>query len=106
MLTPQALFQWTKINCKETEIFFSSKKSYAVATEILSGRFDQAVTIPGTLQDHAFISTQDGKLLMKKFSSYEKYEIFPKGQKEKPQKRPTKLPPKPKKVATKYNFTK
>ena len=35
----------------------------------------------GTLQYHAFISTQDRKLLMKNFSSSEKYDIFPKGQK-------------------------
>ena len=67
ILTPQALFQWAKSNCKETEIFFSSKESYAIANEILKGRFDQAVTIPGTLQYHAFISTQDRKLSMKKF---------------------------------------
>ena len=45
ILTPQALFQWAKSNCKETEIFFSSKENYAIATEILKGRFDQAATI-------------------------------------------------------------
>ena len=88
ILTPQALFQWAKSNCKETEIFFSSKESYAIATEILERRFDQAVMIPGTLQYQAFISTQAGKLLIKKFSCSEKYDIFPKGQKKKPQKRP------------------
>ena len=97
ILNHQVLFQWAKSNCKETEIFFSSKESYAIATEILKGRFDQAVTIPGTLQYHAFIFTQDRKLLMKKFSSSEKYDIFPKSQKMKPQKRPAKLPPKTKK---------
>ena len=62
ILSPQALFQWAKSNFKETEIFFSSKESYARATEILKGRFDQAVTIPGTLQYHALISTRDRKL--------------------------------------------
>ena len=46
------------------------------------------------------------KLLMKKFSSSEKYDIFPKGQKTKPQKRPAKLPPKAKKIAKKHNSTK
>ena len=81
ILTPQTSFQWAKSNCKETEIFFSSKESYAIATEILKGRFNQPITIPGTLQYHAFISTQDRKLLMKKFSFFEKYDIFPKGQK-------------------------
>ena len=40
ILTPQALFQWAKSNCKENEIFFSSKESYAIAAEILKGRFD------------------------------------------------------------------
>ena len=49
ILTSQALLQWAKSNCKETEIFFSSKESYAIATEIMKGGFDQAVTIPGTL---------------------------------------------------------
>ena len=62
ILTPQALFQWVKSNCQETDIFFSSKESYPIATEILKGRFDQAVTIPGTLQYHAFISIQERKL--------------------------------------------
>ena len=60
------LFQWANSNCKETEILFSSKESYTIATKILKGRFDQAVTILGTLQYHVFISTQDRKLLMKK----------------------------------------
>ena len=46
------------------------------------------------------------KLLIKKFSSSEKYDIFPKGQKNKPQKRPVKLPPKAKKIAKKHNSTK
>ena len=106
ILTPQYLFQWAKSNCKETKILFSSKESYAIATEILKGRFDQAVTIPDTLQYHAFISTQDRKLFMKTFSSSEKYDIFLKGQKKKPQKRPAKLPPKAKKIAKKHNPTK
>ena len=106
ILTPQDLFQWAKSNWKETEIFFSSKESYAIAAEILNGRFDQAVTIPDTLQYHAFISTQDRKLLMKNFSSSEKYDIFPKGQKKKSQKRATKLPPKAKKIVKKHNYTK
>ena len=43
---------------------------------------------------------------MKKFSSSEKYDIFLKGQKKKPQKRPAKLPPKAKKIAKKHNSTK
>ena len=103
ILTPQALFQWVKSNCKETKIFFSSKESYAIATEILKGQFDQAVTILGTLQYHAFISTQDRKLLMNNFSFSEKYVIFPKGQKKKPQKRPAKLPSKAKKIVKKHN---
>ena len=34
ILISQALFQWAKSNCKETEIFISSKESYAIATEI------------------------------------------------------------------------
>ena len=46
------------------------------------------------------------KLVMKKFSSSEKYDIIPKGQKKKPQKRPAKLPPKAKKIAKKHNSTK
>ena len=54
---------------KETDILFRSKESYAIATEILKGRFDQAVTIPGTLKYHALISTRDRKLLMKKTKS-------------------------------------
>ena len=41
------------------------------------------------------------KLLMKKFSSSKKYDIFPKCQTRKPQKRPAKLPPKAKKIAKK-----
>ena len=106
ILTFQALFQWAKSNCKEIEVFFSSKKCYAIATEILKERFDQAVTIPGTLQYYAFISTQYRKLLLKKFSSSEKYGIFPKGQKKKPQKKPAKLLLKPKKIAKKPNSTK
>ena len=93
-------------NCKETEIFFGSKESYAIATKILKGRFDQSVTIPGTLQYHALISTQDRKLLMKKIPSSEEYDIFPKGRKNEPQKRPAKLPPKAKKIAKKHNSTK
>ena len=52
------------------------------------------------------ISTQDRKLLMKKFLSSEKYDIFPKGHKKKPQKRPAKIPPKAKKIAKKHNSTK
>ena len=40
ILTPQTLFQWAKSNYKETEIFFSSKENYAIATEILKRRFD------------------------------------------------------------------
>ena len=36
---------------------------------------------------------------MKNFSCAEKYDIFPKGQKNKSHKRPTKLPPKAKKIA-------
>ena len=67
---------------------------------------DHAITVPGALQYHAFISTQDRKLLMKKFSSSEKYDIFPKGQKKKPHKRPAKFPPKAKKIAKKHNSTK
>ena len=43
---------------------------------------------------------------MKKFSPSEKYDIFPNGQKRKPQKRPGKLPPKAKKIAKKHNSTK
>ena len=100
---PSSYIQWGKSNCKETEIFFSSKESYAIDTEILKGRFDQAVTIPGTQQYHAFISTQDRKHLMKKFLSSEKYDIFPKCQKKEPQKRPAKLSPKAKKIAKKHN---
>ena len=84
ILTPHALFQWAKSNCKETEIFFSTKGNHALATELLKARFEKAVTIPGTLQYHAFISTQDGKLQLKKFSSSEKYEIFSNGKKQKP----------------------
>ena len=93
---PQALFQWAKSNCKKNETFFSSKESYAIATEILKGRFDQAVTIPGTLQYHAFISTFH---LLKSMT-------FSQKAKKKPQKRPTKLPPKAKKIARKPNSTK
>ena len=37
ILTPQALFQRAKSNCKETEIFFITKERYAIATEILKG---------------------------------------------------------------------
>ena len=105
ILIRQDLFQWTKSNCKGSEIFVSSKESYAITTEILKGRFDQAVKIPGTLQYHAFIYTQDRKLLMKKFSSSEKYDIFPKGQKKKPQKSPAKSPPEARKIAKKHNST-
>ena len=90
ILTPHALFQWAKSNCKETEIFFSTKKNHALATELLKARFEKAVTIPGTLQYHAFIPTQDGKLQLKKFSFSEKWEIFSNGKKQKPQKRPAK----------------
>ena len=106
ILTPQTLFQWAKSNCKEIEISCSSKESYTIATKILKGRFDQAVTNPDTLQYHAFISIQDRKLLKEKFSSSEKYDIFPKGHKKKPQKRPAKLRQKAKKIAKKYNSTK
>ena len=77
-----------------------------IATEILKGRFGQAVTISGRLQYHAFISTQDRKLLMKKFSFSEKFDIFPKGQKKEPQKRPAKLPSKAEQISRKHNFTK
>ena len=40
------------------------------------------------------------------FVTLEKYDIFPKGQKKKPQKRHVKLPPKAKKIAKKHNSTK
>ena len=50
ILTPQALFQWTKSNCKETEIFFSSKENNTLATELLKIRFNEAVTTPRTSQ--------------------------------------------------------
>ena len=106
ILTPQALFEWAKNNCKETEIVFSSKECYPIATEILKGQFDQAVTIPGTLQYHAFITTQHRKFLMKKFSCSQKYDIYPRGEKKKPQKRPAKLPTKAKKIAKKHKSTK
>ena len=41
---------------------------------------------------------------MKKFSSSEKYDIFPKGQKKKPQKWHAKLPPKAKKNRQEIQF--
>ena len=43
---------------------------------------------------------------MKKFSSSEKYDIFPKGQKKRPQKKPTKLRTKAKKNRQETQFYK
>ena len=70
--------------------FFCSKENHTLATELLTAIFDKAVTIPGTLQYHAFIPTQDEKLQLKKFSSSEQHDVFSTRKKHKPQKRPSK----------------
>ena len=90
MPTLQALFQWAKSNCKETEIFFSSKENHTLATALLKARFYKAVTILGTLQYDAFIPTYNEKLTLKKFSSSEQHNIFSTVKKQKSRKRPAK----------------
>ncbi|KYN27624.1 hypothetical protein ALC57_02985 [Trachymyrmex cornetzi] len=81
LLTPQTLFEWAKNNCKETTVIFSSKDDHKEASEFLKTRFENAVTIPGTLHYHAVIPSQDGKLHLKKFSNSPLYDVFPKNQK-------------------------
>lgn len=78
ILTAKALFDYTKIYCKETVTFYSSKDAHLEATQNLKRRFDDAQTVPGTLQYHSFAVTEDNKLQLKKFSTALECDYFTK----------------------------
>lgn len=77
ILTAEGLFEWARNYCKETMVFYSKKEDYEQAKLKLKERFDKCFAIQGTLQFHAFIPTSDDRLMVKKISSAEEYEIFP-----------------------------
>lgn len=77
ILDPKALYCWANEHCKETKIFFSSKESYNETANILKPRLDNAITIKGTLQYHAFVPSDDGRIILKKFSSSKDFDYFP-----------------------------
>uniref|UniRef100_A0ABD2WEA9 Uncharacterized protein n=1 Tax=Trichogramma kaykai TaxID=54128 RepID=A0ABD2WEA9_9HYME len=79
----ESLYEWAKGHCKETEIFLSKKTDYDQTSLELQPRFETSKEIPGTLQYHAFIPTNDNSLILKKISSSTTYDIFPKVKKEK-----------------------
>lgn len=81
ILDARALFQWAKSHSKKTEIFFSSKVEYEETAKKLKNRFNNAVTIKGTLQYHGIIPTGDGRLKLKKFSAATEFDYFPKDKK-------------------------
>lgn len=70
---------------------FKSKETHASTTDMLKSRFDNAVTIPGTLDYHSFVPQKDNSMQLKKFSSATETYYFPKTiekkQKKKPQKK-------------------
>ncbi|KAL7298729.1 hypothetical protein TKK_0008483 [Trichogramma kaykai] len=79
----ESLYKWAKGHCKKTEIFLSKKTDYDQTSLELQPRFETSKAIPGTLQYHAFIPTNDNSLILKKIRSSTTYDIFPKVKKEK-----------------------
>lgn len=78
------LFNYGQKKCKETEIVFSGKNDVSVAdAKKITERFDNAVTIKGTMQYHAFIPTEDRRFQLKKYSSSAESDYFPKNNKRK-----------------------
>lgn len=78
ILTIDALYQWAKKFCFETEVFLCKKEDQAIHFKTIEIRFKNAVTIPGTLKYHAFIPMESGNMMLKKFSMDESYETYPK----------------------------
>lgn len=78
ILTPEDLYRWAEKYCKETKVFFSSKAEYDETAVQLKERISGAKIIPGTLNYHAFIPTNENTLILKKTSMSKEYDIFPK----------------------------
>lgn len=66
--TPQDLFEWAVENIPKVDFAFSTQEDYAVSEMFLESRFEQALTIKGTQQFHAFIPNTKSELLVKHFS--------------------------------------
>lgn len=66
--TPRQLFEWAVENITKVNFAYSTQEEYVESELFLKSRFDQAVTIKGTQQYHAFIPKTTSKLLVKNFS--------------------------------------
>ncbi|XP_043462733.1 uncharacterized protein LOC122498838 isoform X1 [Leptopilina heterotoma] len=78
ILNAPALYEWAKINLKDTVIFFSSKEDHVQMTQTLAERFKEAKTIPGTLEYHSFSPNGNGQLCLKRISDDTEFQLFPK----------------------------
>lgn len=66
--TPRQLFEWAVKTFTNIDFVYSSQEEYAESDLFLKSRFDQALTIKGTQQYHAFIPMSTSKVLVKIFS--------------------------------------
>lgn len=66
--TPRDLFEWAVDNITKVDFAYSTQEDYAASEMFLKSRFEEALTIKGTQQFHAFIPNTTSKLLVKHFS--------------------------------------
>ena len=78
ILTPDALFRWSKDNFKGIDVFFYTKEEHENIKIELRGRFDRAKAVPAIQKHHCFIPKTQEQLSMKRYSASEIEEVFPK----------------------------
>lgn len=66
--TPRDLFEWAVDNISKVDFVYSTQEDYAASEMFLKIRFENALTIKGTQQFHAFIPDTTSKLVVKHFS--------------------------------------
>lgn len=69
--TAEDLFQWAVDNITKVDFTFSTQEDYAASEIFLKSRFEEALTIKGTQQLHAFIPINESTLSVKHFSGNE-----------------------------------
>jgi len=66
--TSQQLFEWAVENITNIDFAYSTQEDYVVSECFLKNSFDQALTVKGTQQYHAFIPKTTSKIFVKNFS--------------------------------------
>lgn len=66
--TPLQLFEWAIENIANVEFAYSTQEDYVESECFLKNRFDQALSIKGTHQYHAFIPKTTSTIFVKNFS--------------------------------------